>query len=57
METIKIYKKNSDNKIIEKEIEQNLLSLYLNIGWKKSIDKPIIKNKEEIKENSKDENI
>lgn len=39
---IKVEKKNSDGILIQKEIPSNLLSLYLNIGWKRPEKKSLI---------------
>lgn len=33
MKTIKLYFKNKDNSIIDKDIELNLVSHYLSMGW------------------------
>lgn len=39
---IKVETKNSDGILISKEVPENLLSMYLNMGWKRVI-KPISK--------------
>lgn len=54
-ETIKIEKKNSEGKLIVKEIPKDMLSLYLNIGWEKHVEKTNVSTKIEIGSKIKDE--
>lgn len=48
---IKVEKINKEGKLIDMEIPQNLLSMYLNIGWKKQEKKkPIFQANQPKKE-------
>lgn len=51
MKKTKLYFKNEDGKIINKEIEENLVAIYLAMGWTpQSPKKEIVKPKQEEKE-------
>lgn len=64
MKTTKLYYKNNDNSIIDKDIELNLVSHYLSMGWvqeepKTKVEKPEIKVEKNVskKEFKKEEKI
>ena len=41
MKTVKMTYKNKSNKIVEKEIEENVVSIYQSMGWEVKKEKPI----------------
>lgn len=55
MNTVKMNFKNSQGKIIEKDIEENLVSLYEHIGWKikkEDVKKEVKPKEEDAKEDT-----
>ena len=54
MRTTKLYFKNEDGKIIHKEIEENLVAIYLAMGWTpQNPKKEIVKPKQETEKENK----
>lgn len=51
MKKTKLYFKNNDGKIISKEIEENLVAIYLTMGWSPQSPKKEIVKPEQDKEN------
>ena len=54
MRTTKLYFKNNDGTIINKEIEENLVAIYLSMGWTpQSPKKEIVKPEQETEKENK----